>query len=114
VRRQLDIAGAAFHVGEVGAACAALRVLRPQDFAEPAAADDLLIRLRRHRDGPEVRGIAVAELLRMGREVVVAREASPRREAPEPDRSDEQVPDESVSRDAGGARKAVDYGPETA
>lgn len=65
-RRQLALAAAAFHMGEVGAACAALRVLQPEDFVDQQRAADCLARMRRHAEGLEVRSRAVEELLRLG------------------------------------------------
>jgi hypothetical protein len=65
-RRQLALAAAAFHMGEVGAACAALRVLRAEDFVDRYRAADCLARLRRHAEGLEARSRAVEELLRLG------------------------------------------------
>ena len=65
-RRQLALAAAAFHMGEVGAACAALRVLSAEDFVDRARAADCLARMRLHAEGMEVRSRAVEELLRLG------------------------------------------------
>ena len=65
-RRQLALAAAAYHLGEVGAACAALRVLHAEDFVDQHRAADCLAVLRRHADGLEVRSRAVEEILRMG------------------------------------------------
>lgn len=65
-RRQLALAAAAFHMGEVGAACAALRVLRAEDFVDRYRAGECLAGLRRHAEGLEARSRAVEELLRLG------------------------------------------------
>ena len=65
-RRQLALAATAYHMGEVGAACAALRVLRAEDFVDPHRAADCLARMRKHAEGLEARSRAVEELLRLG------------------------------------------------
>lgn len=65
-RRQLALAAAAYHMGEVGAACAALRVLSAEDFVDPVRAADCLARMRLHAEGLEARSRAVEELLKLG------------------------------------------------
>lgn len=65
-RRQLALARAAYHMGEVGAACAALRVLNAEDFVDRHRAADCLARMRRHAEGMEARSRAIEELLKLG------------------------------------------------
>ena len=48
VRRQLGTANYALHLGSVGAARAALRVLSSEDFAQPAEASRHLRTVRNH------------------------------------------------------------------
>ncbi len=58
VRRQLATANYALHLGSVGAARAALRVLSSEDFAQPAEASRHLRTVRTH--GTEVEDLVEA------------------------------------------------------